>query len=712
MKNSYQPLSTHVQYVKGVGPALADKLSKMGIYTVADLLSIVPNRYIDRRSINTISELIPGKGQSLCGQVIQSRISFMGKRRKRIYEVIVEDDTGRIALIFFYFNAKFYAKKYAIGTRLLAYGDVAPYINRLQIIHPEVDILDDTQEASSLSQITPVYPLTEGVHQKTMRKIVQNAWDNFNHNIVPIFPDSMMETYRLSDPWHCLQEIHFPSSDLDVDALEEARSLAYRTLIFDEFFFIELGLQLKKNNQIAKKGIPFSSAGSLVTDFLKTLPFELTDSQKKVISEINDDMSQPHPMNRLLQGDVGSGKTIVAIITALRAIEAGYQVAIMAPTEILAGQHYLSICELLSGVQCSCGLLTSGLKPKERDTILSDLRDNRLQLIVGTHALIQKDIDFHSLGMIIIDEQHRFGVEQRAILREKAVSTMNSAQPIWPDVLIMSATPIPRTLALTVYGDLHVSIIDQMPKGRKAIITRLYHEGQREKLYHGLQHELNAGRQAYIVYPLIEESDTMDLKNATDMCEALKKEFEPTFNVALLHGRMKSHEKDDIMGAYKGNQIHILVATSVVEVGVDVPNATVMVIEHAERFGLSQLHQLRGRVGRGVHQSYCVLMADYKRSEVAKERLEVMVESNDGFKIAEEDLRIRGPGDFLGTRQSGLPPFRLANLVRDAAILEESKIAAQELLVRDRLLNEEPHKRIKEVLISRWEGRLNYAEIS
>lgn len=710
------PLSTPVQYVKGVGPALAGVLSKMGVMTVGDLLAVTPIRYIDRRRVFAISELTPGKDRTISGKIVAAGISFLGARRKRIFEIVVDDGTGRASAKFFHFRQSYFQKTYTIGMELMLSGDASEYGRTLQFIHPEMEIISDEAKGSEIAgRIIPVYPLTEGLHQKTMRRIIRNAWDKFNHHIHPIFPEDFVERHNLSDPWGCLQEVHFPSPDVDPELLMIGRSQAHRTLIFDEFFFLELGLALRRRQHAIKPGIAFSEGFDRHRAFVHSLPFQLTSAQQRVLEEIFADMAKPEPMNRLLQGDVGSGKTVVALAAAQKAIASGYQAAVMAPTEILAEQHYATISKLIGSLGINCALLTSSTKGGERRKILEDLARGELSLIVGTHALIQEGVDFAKLGLIVVDEQHRFGVLQRAMLRRKGSPETRrdgNGQAPWPDVLVMTATPIPRTLAMTLYGDLDVSVIDEMPKGRKPIITRLYNEKQRQKLYAGIEHELSHGRQAYVVYPLIEESEKLDLKNATDMCAELKGVFEPKYRVELLHGRMSGDEKERVMAEFKAGRIHVLTATSVVEVGVDVPNASVMVIEHAERFGLSQLHQLRGRVGRSEYQSYCILMAEYRRSEEARERLRAMVETTDGFKIAEEDLALRGPGEFMGTRQSGMPPFRIANIARDVGILSQARAAAFELIEKDPELSRLEHMRIREVLLSRWEGRLTLADIS
>ncbi len=704
------PLTTPVQYVKGVGPRLAAVLSRMGILTVGDLLAVTPIRYIDRRRVLAISELTPGKDRTIAGTISASGISFLGARKKRIYEIIVDDGTGRVSAKFFHFKQQYFQKRYQPGTEIMLSGDVSVYRNTFQFIHPEMEVMGQGDKPSETAgKIVPIYPLTEGLYQKTMRKIIRNAWDKFNEHIHPIFPESFAEEYHLSDPWSCLQEVHFPSPDLDPELLTIGRSAAHRTLIFDEFFFLELGLALRRRQHIVKPGIAFPNNREGHERFVKSLPFELTGAQKRSIDEIFGDMEKNEPMNRLLQGDVGSGKTVVALAAAAKAIAGGYQAAIMAPTEILAEQHFNTITNLAGPLGIQNALLTSSIKGKERKDVLGGIVSGRIPLVVGTHALIQEGVEFDRLGFVVVDEQHRFGVMQRAQLRRKGAPV---GEGPWPDVLVMTATPIPRTLAMTFYGDLDVSVIDELPKGRKPIITRLYDEKNRGKLYAGIKHELDDGRQAYVIYPLIEESEKLDLKNATDMCQELKGVFEPQYRVELLHGRMSRDEKDSVMSQFKAGKIHVLTATSVVEVGVDVPNASVMVIEHAERFGLSQLHQMRGRVGRSDHQSYCILMADYRRSEEAKQRLSAMVETTDGFKIAEEDLALRGPGEFMGTRQSGIPPFRIANLARDMGILSQARKAAFALVEKDPALSDPAHRRIKEVLLSRWEGRLTLADVS
>ncbi len=698
------PLATSVQYVKGVGPKLAERLVKLGIVTVADLLMTVPARYVDRRRIDAIAELSPGKLKTVVGTVERAGVTFLGRRRRRIFEVLLRDETGVVSAKFFHFKQRFFEERFAAGRSMMFSGEVSSFGRDVQFIHPEVELLGDDHELTDVAgKILPVYPLTEGVYQKTMRKIVRNAWDAFNAHIEGVFPQPFVERYALADPWECLQLLHFPAPDADIDSLDAGSSRAHHTLIFDEFFFLELGMALRRQRMAHDPGIAFPRDDAYQRTFVEALPFDLTDAQKRCIEEIRGDMERATPMNRLLQGDVGSGKTVVALAAALQAISAGYQAAIMAPTEILAEQHFETVTTHLSRLGVPHGLLTNAVRGDDRASILTALKSGEMPLVLGTHALIQEGVAFAKLGFIVIDEQHRFGVMQRAALKEKGKR---------PDILIMTATPIPRTLALTVYGDLDVSVIDEMPKGRLPIITKLYGEKQREKLYAGMRHELERGRQCYVVYPLVEESEKVDLKNATDMSKELAAVFEPQYCVDLLHGRMSGDKKESTMNRFKAGHTHILVATSVVEVGVDVPNATVMVIEHAERFGLSQLHQLRGRVGRSTHQSWCILMADYRRSEDARQRLEVMTQTNDGFKIAEEDLAIRGPGEFIGTRQSGLPAFKVANLARDVKVLAQAREAAFRLVEDDPTLAKPGHDKLMDMLRTRWMGKLNLANIS
>ncbi len=704
LKTTDVPLSTPVQYVKGVGPHLAKKLARLNVFTVEDLFYLIPNRYIDRRKMDPIGQLIPGKEKTIIGHVLSSGPVFLGKKGKQIYEVVVGDKTGKISAKWFHFYLNSMRKQFAVGTKVLLAGEVTTYRNKLQFFHPEAELLDSETEAMEIGgKILPVYPLTEGLYQKTLRRIIRNAWDHFGPSLKPALPLDFLERHHLADPWESIAQLHFPASDIDVDVLNARRSAAHRTLIFDEFFFLELGLALKKAKTVRQEGISIPFVPHVHEQFLGLLPFELTEAQKRVCNEIIQEMAKPFPMNRLIQGDVGSGKTVVALAAALQAAANGYQAAIMAPTEILAEQHFFTLRGFLDQMGIPCGLITSGVKGAEREKIYRLSASGEVPIVIGTHAIIQDDLQFAKLGLVVIDEQHRFGVLQRQALHKKGKS---------PDILVMTATPIPRTLALTAYGDLDVSVIDELPKGRKPVVTRLYGEKQRENLYEGMRSELKKGKQIFVVYPLIEESEKLDLKNATEMSQELARIFEPDYKVALLHGRLPVLQKETIMADFKSQKIQILTATSVVEVGVDCPNATVMVVEHAERFGLSQLHQLRGRVGRSTHQSYCILMADYRRSEDAKKRLKIMVETHDGFRIAEEDLAIRGPGEFLGTRQAGHPDFKIADLSRDFDILTLARKAAFELIEKDLTLSLPEHHVFRKILQTRWKGKLELLQVS
>lgn len=683
---------------------LAGRLAKLNVFTVRDLFYLIPNRYVDRRKINCVSEIEVGKERTVIGHVLSSGVAFLGRQGKQIYEIVVGDKTGKISAKWFHFRLNFMRQKFPVGAKVLLAGEVTPFQKRRQFIHPDVEILEKEEDVlESGGKILPVYPLTEGLYQKTMRKIVRNAWDHFGKFLKPTLPLDFLEKYRLADPWESIALLHFPASDIDFDQLNNQRSQSHRTLIFDEFFFLELGLALKKAKAVREPGIRFPYHKEIAQKFLRLLPFELTASQQNVLAQIRTDMESPLPMNRLLQGDVGSGKTVVAVASCLQAIAEGYQSVLMAPTEILAEQHFSTLSQWLKPLGIPCGLLTGAVKGRSREEMYLACKNGELPMIIGTHALLQEGLEFAKLGFIVIDEQHRFGVLQRQTLHRKGTR---------PDILVMTATPIPRTLALTAYGDLDVSVIDELPKGRRPILTRLYGEKQREPLYEGMRRELEREHQVFVVYPLIEESEKVDLKNATEMSEELKRIFEPSFQVALLHGRMSAAQKEAIMHDFKNQKINILTATSVVEVGVDCPNATVMVVEHAERFGLSQLHQLRGRVGRSTHQSYCILMADYRRSEDAKRRLQIMVETNDGFRIAEEDLAIRGPGEFLGTRQAGMPDFLVANLARDLDILSQARNAAFELIEQDPDLHLPQHQAFRKILQSRWKGKLELVEVA
>jgi ATP-dependent DNA helicase RecG len=531
---------------------------------------------------------------------------------------------------------------------------------------------------------------------------VKAILDGYADELSSPIPPEIVERQDLIDFSEAFRRVHFPPEGESIEIINLQRSDGHRRIIFDEFFFLELGMALKKRGVALETGISFKTKGGLSQKLLHQLSFQLTRAQERVLAEIKEDLEKPHPMNRLIQGDVGSGKTIVALLTCLDVVECGYQAAIMAPTEVLAEQHFLNLHRWVEPLGVKVALLTHTVKGSEREDLYQRIRNGDVQLVIGTHAVIQESVEFNRLGLAIIDEQHKFGVVQRGLLKKKGVN---------PDVLVMTATPIPRTLAMTIYGDLDVSLIDEMPPGRMPVETRVFSESARTKVYRIIEEEVRKGRQAFIVYPLVEESEKLDLKDATRMAEHLQKEVFPEFRIGLLHGRMKSDEKEAVMMEFKEGKIQILVATTVIEVGIDIPNASVMVVEHAERFGLSQLHQLRGRIGRGRYPSRCILLAQYRSSEEAKVRLRAMEKTTDGFKIAEEDLALRGPGEFFGIRQSGLPDFRVAHIIRDTPILIEARKEAFRVIQEDPELLNPSHAGLKDILIKRWKGRMELATI-
>jgi ATP-dependent DNA helicase RecG len=710
--------STPIQFVKGVGEKRSDLLKKLNIHTVEDALYFIPMRYEDRSLMKKISEIKIGGGIETVYGTILSKGIIKTKRGKRIFEVAIRDETGLLRGKWFKFNERYMNKRFSTGQKIIMSGEIQfnPYHGGMEIIHPEIETLEDSEAAAPtqwmgspnsellhIGRIVPIYHSTEGIHQKSLRSIMRWVIDHYGDSIIDFLPENTIKRYRLITLKEAIKNIHFPEKGTSVERLNGYSSDYHRRLIFDEFFLLELGLAMRKKGwHEERKGVSFRIDGSLTEKLHSILPFKLTGAQERVIGEIKKDLARPEPMYRLLQGDVGSGKTAVALFAMIIVVENGYQSAIMSPTEILAEQHFLNIHRLVEQLNLKTALLTSSVKGKEREDILNQLASGNINIIVGTHALIQEGVRFKNLGLAIIDEQHRFGVMQRGIMKKKGYN---------PDILVMTATPIPRTLSMTVYGDLELSVIDEMPPGRKPVETLLFFEKRVHDAYTLIEREIKSGRQAYIVYPLVEESEKVDLKAATEMMGHFKRDIFPHRKVGLLHGRMKSDEKEDAMRRFKERDIDILVSTTVIEVGVDVPNASIMVIEHAERFGLPQLHQLRGRVGRGEYQSYCVLIAYYPISQEARMRLKVMTESSDGFIIAEKDLEIRGPGEFLGTRQSGLPELKIANIIRDHRLLESARQEAFKLIGQDSTLSLPEHKILKESLKRRWQERLELGEI-
>ena len=661
-------LKSDVMYLKGIGPKIAYILNKLGIYTVSDLLYYFPRKHVDYSTRTRIRDLTPDETTTVFG-TISSVQAFTTKNNLGVVKVRVKDSTGSISLNFFSsksskFTLERMKSQFPKGSGIMVSGTVKlnSYDGMLTLDKPTYSIMDDEILNSSnlnLARIVPIYPLSENLNIKTLRKAIFNTIQLFKNDIETILPKAIIEKYQLLEKKEAIEQMHFPE---DNEALQKARF----SLVFEELFLIQLRLALlREENNKNLSSIPLEiKKDGLVMRFINGLPFELTGAQKRAVNEILNDLNSSNPMQRLLQGDVGSGKTVVACIMLLAAIENGYQAAIMAPTEILAQQHYNNLVNWLTPLGLKVELLIGSIGKKQRTISETNIRNGQAHIAVGTHALIQDSVDFANLGAVVIDEQHRFGVKQRLALRKKSQN---------PQILTMTATPIPRTLAITMNGDLDLTIIDVLPKGRKPIITEMVNS--RRQIASLIRKEVDAGRQAYIVYPLIEESETLSAKAATIEKEKWQNEIFPEYKIGLLHGKLKNDEKDDVMEKFKNKEYDILVSTTVVEVGVDVPNATVIVIENAERFGLSQLHQLRGRVGRSDLQSYCLLSSSTKSQET-RARLNIMTETNDGFVIAEQDLQIRGPGEFLGTRQSGLPDMLIADIVNDSKILELARAEA------------------------------------
>ena len=655
-------LLDHVTTLKGVGPKKAEALSRLGIRTLEDLVLFFPRTYEDRSSVTDIDQLRTGDKCLVKGRVIRKYVNRYGRKQRLVLKV--KDHTGGIEVVFF--NASYIAKAVQEGEEYLFYGQVSENRAHLQMIHPSFE-KDDGRRG-----LVPVYPLTKGISQNEIRKLQMQVRDLYDE-AEDILPEALREKGRLCPMDYALRNIHFAS---DVKSLQEAR---YR-FIYDELLVMQTGLfAVRKNIRENRNGIAFDAKGA-EKEYVASLPYELTGAQKRAVAEISADLESTKGMNRLIQGDGGSGKTAVAEVAMYKAVKSGYQAVMMAPTEILAKQHYEGMSASFAAHGIKVGLLTGSLGAAARREVPEGLRDGSIQILVGTHAVIQPDVQFHDLGLVITDEQHRFGVDQRTLLKDKGTN---------PNVLVMTATPIPRTLAVVLYGDLDVSVIDELPPGRQKIDTKCVSSKARPGVYDFVEDQLRDGGQAYVVTPLIEESEAVEARSAEEVAEELTERFD-SYNVALIHGAMKQKEKDDIMERFVSGEIDILVATVVIEVGINVPNASVMVIENAERFGLAQLHQLRGRVGRGSRKSYCVLIMG-SSSEIAKKRGEIMEQSNDGFFIAEEDLKLRGPGEIFGTRQHGLPDLNIADLAKHLKILDHAKATALDIVKEDPGLDSEKY---------------------
>ncbi|MDO9081301.1 MAG: ATP-dependent DNA helicase RecG [Desulfuromonadales bacterium] len=702
-QSNSQILGRSLESLRGVGPTLLQRLQRLGLQTVDDLLFTLPSRYEDRRTLRSISQLQVGAQEIFRALIVSSGETQTNKGR-RLYEVLVGDGSGQqVALRWFHYRLAAMRQQYQAGRHLYVIGEVKRFGHLREIHHPEIEFIDDLQKKSDLvGHILPVYPLTEGLTQRSARKLWHSACTLYAREVVSAIPPDIIAKHALLPLGQALQEVHAPDDASNFIALNEGRSPARRTLAFDEFFFLELGLALKRQGMALETGIAFTITHRFTKPLAQQLPYKLTAAQRRVLGEIRDDLLRPQPMNRLLQGDVGSGKTIVALMTALLAIENDCQVALLAPTEILADQHYRQFAPWMKQLRLRCALLTGSTGAKERREIIAATQDGTIHLLVGTHAVLQEGVEFQRLGLGIVDEQHRFGVRQRSQLRRKGVS---------PHILVMTATPIPRTLSLTLYGDLALSVIDELPPGRTPIVTQVFSEAGRGRVYEMIRRELSRGRQAYIVYPLVEESEKVDLLDAESGAGRLQSAIFPDFKVGLLHGRMRGEEKEAVMTAFAGGEIQLLVATTVIEVGIDVPNASIMVIEHAERFGLAQLHQLRGRVGRGAAESHCILGKGRQCGQEGEDRLAVLARTNDGFQVAEADLKIRGPGEFLGTKQSGIPDLRVADLLRDGHILEEARTAAFALVEQPDFLKSDAYALTRQELRARWGNRLELASI-
>lgn len=674
-------LARPIRTFKSVGEKIAQTLENKGIINVKDALFMLPYKYIDKRRLINIKDLTIGEQAYFKGKIIDiqnwSAKGFLEKRGKGLL-AIVSDGTGTVMLKWFQQPPPFIKSLLVKGNELLIFGNVQIFKGQKKIHHPEIeknDSLLDSQRTTNFKVIPLYFGLPTGINHKFYCKLIFQILQEGKNILKTLIPLHLKNELNLLSWWEALFNVHFPQEDFSVNLYESFRSPYHLTLIYQELFLL-FSIMLQRKLELHKINItPLSFTGDLARNIVKKLGYNLTNAQKRVIREIRDDLLRPYPMQRLLQGDVGSGKTIVALLSALFVVESGKQVAIMAPTEILAKQHYINFKNLLIDSHLSICLIKSDLKKRDKELIVNDIKNGKYQLIVGTHALIQESVEFKNLGFVIIDEQHRFGVEQRSLLVKKGKDI--------PHALYMTATPIPRTLAMTIHGDLDLSIIDEFPPGRKEIKTHIWPELHRERAFSLIEEELKKGRQAYIVYPVIDEDNALELKAATNMYELICKRF-PTYEVCLIHGRLKAQEKEDIMREFKDGKKSIMVSTTVVEVGVDVPNATVMVIEHGERFGLAQLHQLRGRIGRGSEASTCIILVDTKRlSEKARERLIFFRDHTDGFKLAEYDLSMRGPGELLGPKQAGLPELFIVNIVRDAEYIEFMKNRCEKLINKE-----------------------------
>lgn len=677
-------INESIQYVKGIGPKKAEKLNKLGIYTIKDLLYYFPRQFEDRSIIKKIAQL-EDEEKVTVKALITNIESYTPKKGMTITRIDVKDDTGFAKLTFF--NREYIKNTFRVGDSILAFGKVKKNGRFVELNSCELEYLSTSPK--NIGKLMPVYPLSYGITNKDIMNTVRMVFESKDIKIPEYMPEYILKKYRLCGIEYAIKNIHFPKD-------KESLKIALYRLIFEELLVLQLGLFMYKGGSSNEKGILFKREQRL-DEVLESLPFSLTRAQNRALNEIIDDMCSEKVMNRLVQGDVGSGKTVVALLALAECVLNGYQGALMAPTEILAQQHYESFTETFEDIGIKVELLTGSVTKKQKEGILQRAKDGDIDILIGTHALIEDNVEFKNIGLVITDEQHRFGVRQRGKLSSKGES---------PDILVMTATPIPRTLALILYGDLDISIIDELPPGRQPIETIAVEKKKRDKVYNSLvRREVDKGRQVYIVCPLVEESETLDITSATETAEEIKRDFFPDLRVGLLHGKMKPSEKDAVMTSFKNHELDILVSTTVIEVGVNVPNSTLMIIENAERFGLAQLHQLRGRVGRGKHQSYCVLIYG-SNSEVCRKRMSIMEETNDGFKISEKDLEIRGPGEFFGTMQHGVPELKVANLFKHMKILKTVQQEARIIIGDDPTLDFKEYRGLKREIESKFKDKI------
>ena len=676
-------LNKDVKFIKGVGPNRVKLLNKIGIYTLKDLITYYPRTYEDRSKPKNICECTNGE-EVLIEGIVCNRISEVRMHGKTMQKLIIRDETMSANIT--WFNQSYLKNRFEVGKKYKFYGRINNQYGKISMTSP---VFDDIDKDNNTGKIIPIYPLTFSLSQNVLRKIIENGLSEIEGKIEETLPEKMLKEYKLEELNKAIKEIHFPQEFKDFDK-------ARNRLVFEELFAVQLALLELKNKYITEdKGIQFSKDAKM-SDIINELPFKLTKAQLRVLEEIDNNMESDKPMNRLLQGDVGSGKTVVAMCAAYKAVKSGYQAAIMAPTAILASQHLENFKKIFDKLNIKCELLISGITKKKKEEILQELKEGKIDILIGTHALIEENVVFKNLGLVVTDEQHRFGVKQRTKIAQKGEN---------PDLLVMTATPIPRTLALILYGDLDISIIDELPPNRKQIETFAVGKNMTQRVNLFIKKQIQQGRQAYIVCPLVEDDEESNLKSVEKLYKEYKTTIFPEYKVEYIHGKMKPKDKDSIMKDFKDGKIDILISTTVIEVGVDVPNSNIMVIENAERFGLAQLHQLRGRVGRGEYESYCILKCEGK-SETTKKRMKVMCETNDGFIISEKDLELRGAGDFFGTMQHGIPEFKIANLFEDIPILKLAQEAATKIINEDPYLSKEENEKLKYLVKDKFMDRI------